>query len=276
MTHSAGPDPLSPGRVAKHVGGFWIGYLVILGVCGLLKSLLPPRIAPLAWGGVSTLGLVGLTFWLLRREHRTAKMVGLQWSATSLRRFGAGLFLGVGVYATILLMISLIAGPLEIHRAMRPTGVVLLTVVTTTLALGAMEEIGFRAYPLFTLMASLGSWWGQLIVAVAFALTHVLYGWSFSTVALGVFPSALLFGAAAVATRGIACPLGVHVALNLGQWAMGEKGEPGIWQIALDSASKARVAALAPIIGFVVVAVAAIAVLLGSAWHARRANETAA
>jgi membrane protease YdiL (CAAX protease family) len=132
-------------------------------------------------------------------------MVGLQWSATSLRRFGAGLLLGVGVYATILLLISLIAGPLEFHRATRPTGVVLLTVVATTLALGAMEEIGFRAYPLFTLADSLGRWWGQLIVAVAFALTHVLCGWS-----------------------------------------------------------------------FIVVTVSAIAVLLASTWHARRANGTAA
>jgi membrane protease YdiL (CAAX protease family) len=203
-------------------------------------------------------------------------MVGLQWSTGSLRRFGAGLFLGVGVYAAVLLMISLIAGPLEFHGAMRPTGVAVLAVVATTLALGAMEEIGFRAYPLFTLVDTLGSWWGQLIVAVAFALTHILYGWSFGAVALGVFPSALLFGAVAVATRGIACPLGVHVALNLGQWAMGEKGEPGIWQLALDSASEARVAAVAPIIGFVVVTVSAIAVLLGSTWHARLADKTAA
>ncbi|MBA2291933.1 MAG: CPBP family intramembrane metalloprotease [Gemmatimonadales bacterium] len=276
MSSYPDPVPLSRGRVAGHVGGFWVGYLVILTVCGLLKGFLPPRVAPLAWGGVSTLGLLGMTFWLLRREGRTAEMVGLRWSATSLRRFVAGLILGAGVYAIILLMTSLIAGPLDISRAVRPTGFALLTVVATTLALGAMEEVGFRAYPLLTLVESLGKWWGQLIVAVAFALTHVLYGWSFSTVALGVFPSALLFGAAAVATRGIACPFGVHVALNLCQWAMGEKGEPGVWHITLGNASEAKVAALAPTIAFIVVSVSAIAVLLGSAWHVRRTSETAA
>jgi membrane protease YdiL (CAAX protease family) len=186
-----------------------------------------------------------------------------------------GLLLGVAVYSTMLLVISLIAGPLEISRAVRPTGLALLTVVATTLALGAMEEVGFRAYPLMTLVESLGKWWGQLIVAVAFALTHILYGWSFSTVALGVFPSALLFGATAVVTRGIACPLGVHVALNLGQWAMGEKGESGIWLVTLDSASEAEVAAVAPIIGFTVVTLSALAVLFGSKWYGHRTSEKA-
>lgn len=261
---------LTRGRAAGHVGGFWVGYLVILAAFGFLTGFLPPRLARLAWGTVSTIGLLALTYWLLRREGRTTESVGLRWSATSPRRFVAGVLLGVAVYATMLLTISLIAGPLEFSRTAQPTAFTLLIVIGAALARGAMEEIGFRAYPLFTLTESLGSWWAQLIVALAFALTHLLYGWSLSNAALGVFPSALLFGAAAIATRGIACPLGVHAALNLCQWAMGEKGETGIWQVTPSIGSEARIAALAPTIGFVVVTLSAIVVLLVSRWHESR------
>jgi hypothetical protein len=186
-----------------------------------------------------------------------------------------GLVLGLAVYAAVLLLISLIAGPLKVTRVTAPTSLALLTGVATTLALAAMEEVGFRAYPLWILAGPLGVWWGQAVVAGAFALVHILYGWSMSTVLLGVFPSALLFGAVAVATRGIAGPLGVHVALNLCQRLMGEKGEPGVWHIGMSSASEPVVTTLAPIIYFVVVTGSAIAVTLWWSWRAKRSRVAA-
>lgn len=270
------PVRLSRGRAAGHVGGFWIGYLVILAVFGFMTGFLPPRVGRLAWGGASAVGLLSLTFWLLRREDRTVDEVGLRWSVGSLWRLLAGLLLGIAVYVIILLTISSIAGPLHVTRATAPTGFAIVSGIATTLLLAVMEEVGFRAYPLWTLVGSFGVWWGQLVVAAAFALVHILYGWSMGAVLLGVFPSALLFGAVAIATRGIACPIGVHVALNLCQWLMGEKSEPGVWHIGMSRLSEPRVAALAPSIGFVVVLGSAIAVTLWWTWRARRARLTAA
>lgn len=54
--------------------------------------------------------------------------------------------------------------------------------------------VGFRAYPLWTLVGALGIWWAQGVVAVAFALVHILYGWSMSPVLLGVFPKEQYYG----------------------------------------------------------------------------------
>jgi membrane protease YdiL (CAAX protease family) len=52
---------------------------------------------------------------------------------------------------------------------------------------------------------------------------------------LGPPAGALLFGMAALATRGIAVPLGIHAAFNLGQWLMGQKDIPGMWKPVVDT-----------------------------------------
>ena len=40
----------------------------------------------------------------------------------------------------------------------------------------------------------------------------------------------LLFGMASIATRGLAVPIGVHAAWNIGTWLLGMKGQGGVWQ----------------------------------------------
>ena len=39
----------------------------------------------------------------------------------------------------------------------------------------------------------------------------------------------LLFGTAAIASRGLAVPIGLHAAWNFGSWTLGDKGGPGLW-----------------------------------------------
>lgn len=39
----------------------------------------------------------------------------------------------------------------------------------------------------------------------------------------------LLFGMAAIATRGLAVPIGIHAAWNIGDWLRGNKEMPGVW-----------------------------------------------
>jgi uncharacterized protein len=40
---------------------------------------------------------------------------------------------------------------------------------------------------------------------------------------------------AALATRGIAVPLGIHTAFNFGQWLMGQKDTAGMWTPVVDT-----------------------------------------
>jgi membrane protease YdiL (CAAX protease family) len=130
--------------------------------------------------------------------------------------------------------------------------------VGTYLALSLMEELGFRGYPLRTLVPTLGPWRAQAIVAVAFALSHIGFGWPLRTVLFGVLPNALLFGAAALASRGLAMPIGLHAALNISRWAVGETDVSGFWTLTVAESGRDRVATSAPFIGIGVTVVATI------------------
>ena len=57
-----------------------------------------------------------------------------------------------------------------------------------------------------------------------FALYHILQGWGFQIAFLGPGIWAFVFGMAAVWSKGIALPTGIHVALNLIQQLIGLKG----------------------------------------------------
>jgi membrane protease YdiL (CAAX protease family) len=123
------------------------------------------------------------------------------------------------------------------------------------LVLACMEEIGFRGYALRTLVRSLGMWQAQAIVAVAFGLCHVAYGWSWINILMGVIPSALLFGFAATSSRGLAMPIGVHAGVNFAQWAV--SGDAGIWKLVFSDQLRPRVELLSRVVGIAVVLLAA-------------------
>ena len=44
----------------------------------------------------------------------------------------------------------------------------------------------------------------------------------------------LLFGMAAIATRGLAVPIGIHAAWNIGDWLRGGKETPGMWRLVVE------------------------------------------
>jgi membrane protease YdiL (CAAX protease family) len=106
----------------------------------------------------------------------------------------------------------------------------MVTALVTYLLLAYREELAFRGYPLRRLDRSFGPWAAQLIVALIFALEHRAGGYSWTNALFGAFVGSLLFGTAALATRGLALPIGLHAAWNFGQWVIGEKETPGLWK----------------------------------------------
>lgn len=239
------PPPLPATRIL----GFWVGYFAILILTGVAKGMLPPRWGPLAWGALSTALLLVLTLVLLKRERRAPADVGLGIHWGSGGRLGVGIALGLVLYAAILLGDRLLAGPITLTRDPGATfGGVVLT-VATYLALAAMEELGFRGYPLRSLVPAMGLWPAQLVVAAAFGLSHLAYGWSWSAILLGVLPSGLLFGFAATRSGGLALPIGIHAGVNLAAWAVGAKEGPGLWTISVEDAVQSRLDLVAPAMG---------------------------
>ena len=232
----------------------------------------PPAVRELAWALASAAAVLALTLLVLRREGRDAGSVGIGLESGSLRRFGAGLVIGFALYGLHILIVSAIAGPIRLAPSPGADSSRVILALATYLALSSMEELGYRGYPLRTLVPRVGLWPAQAIVVTLFSLNHILFGWSWMMVLVGVTTGGLLFGMAAVASRGLALPIGLHAAWNIGAWSVGEKDTPGLWMMVIDEGSRGSAGRVGTI-AFVGV------MLLGTAgflvWHRSRERERA-
>lgn len=213
------------------VGLFWFCYLAILVASAMLKVFLPASAMAreLVWAVTSSVGVLLLTLLFLRWDRRSAADIGLRFERSTVTRFALGAAIGFALYGVHVLVVSAFGGIRVVGGGADAKAIVLAT--ATYLALSCMEELGFRGYPLRTLHARFGLWPSQLIVAFAFALSHFAYGWPWLSIVAGVLPGGLLFGMAAIASRGLALPIALHAAWNIATWSAGEKGSPSLWQI---------------------------------------------
>jgi membrane protease YdiL (CAAX protease family) len=233
----------------RQVALFWAGYIGILIAAAVGKSFVPPPWKDLVWGLLGSFALVALTRLFLRRTGRSWSDVGLLPARRSLWKALLGLMLGAGVYGTNLLLITNLVAPIGLGWNPNLEPLAAGAAVLSFLALSCMEELGFRGLPLRTLLPTLGAWKAQTMVAVAFGLCHLAFGWSWNSVLTGVIPSALLFGAAALASKGLAMPIALHAGLNIARWSFGESPSPGFWTMSAEESTQARIATVAPFIG---------------------------
>lgn len=265
LTHT--PAPLTPAESLRRVGLFWAAYLVILVLASVPKAWVPARWGQLVWGLLSTASILAVTLFLTRRDRRSLRELGLRVESRSFGRFCVGVAIGAANYALVISAIALAVSDIhfvpEPHQAM---GSMLLG-TATILVLAFMEELGFRGYPLLTLLPSVGTWRAQALVAIAFGLVHFAFGWDWQRVVFGVLPSALLFGAVAQASGGLAMPTGLHAAMNLARTLTGETANPGAWKIVLDEQATASGATWAAPIGLLITLLMTAAVW---GWEARR------
>src|ERR1043166_2352028 len=189
---------------------FWGCYMGILLCTSWLKAKAPPNWSQLAWGLSSSVAILGVTTVFLRKEHRAFSEIGLGLGVMSVPRFVAGFTIGLATFGLVIVL-TIIFFPQSVVAKGHGTasGAIIFTILTT-LALVCMEELGFRAYPLRTLIRGLGFWPAQAAVAAAFGLCHLAFGWTFLNLFLGVVPSAFLFGIAATASGGWA----IHICFN--------------------------------------------------------------
>lgn len=246
---------------------FLIGYMLILLAASVPKGMAPARLADFVWGAVASVALFAFTQLFLKREQRTLRDVGLDLDAGSVSRLIVGVAIGFVVYALTMGIISVALGPVQFSAPTMPSITTWLITVASFMVLSSMEELGFRGYALRSLVPAIGMWPAQVSIAIAFGVSHITFGWSWQAVLMGVIPSALLFGIVAIRSGGLAMPIGVHAALNLAQWAVGEKDSPGIWTLSVDPQHAARMMSTAPFIGMAVTLLAAMFVWR---WPSRR------
>lgn len=212
-----------------HAMVFWIATMVALvGVSLPSQRLTPP------WQAVAN-GLAGAVLaWAL--SHAFLRWDGIAPGDARLlpdRRTPVRLLVGIlagAAMAFLFLGLLRLSGCVAFERVAWPGAGLPTLMAMGFLLLAAREEIAFRGYLLRTLETGVGRWPALLLMAALFAIEHALSGMSLANVVVGAGLGALVFGMAAIATRSLAFPIGLHAAWNTIDWASGGKGGPGLWQ----------------------------------------------
>jgi hypothetical protein len=257
--------PIHRWVVLGWVAAFWFIFGLALFLGGNVSRMAPPSWQRTAYGLLVSIGTFVVTLMFLRREGRTTDSVGFAPDRRSPLRMGLGFAIGLAIVAAVYAILALVGVR---WTRMPEVGVGAIAANTVMFfALACMEELGFRGYPLRRLAESFGLWGGQSIVAAMFVLYHVLQGWPPVAALIGPGLGSLLYGMAAVTSRGLALPIGVHAAWNIADWALGGKGEFGPWKMAVSDDFRRR-AQLTGTIAYGVMTLIAIAAFW--AWHRRR------
>jgi CAAX protease family protein len=169
----------------------------------------------------------GLTIWFTRWEKLPLKKAGVVANKTTPKKLAIGFGIGILMTALQPVIVSSL-GHYKMSFTSSISAYQIFFYCTLYILVAIREELAFRGYPLFSLNYSFGVWTAQLIIFVIFSLEHVAGGMTWAEAFLGAGTGALLFGFAALKTKGIAVPTGLHAAWNFGQWCFGFKKEPGI------------------------------------------------
>lgn len=253
---------LSPISALRRVGLYWLMYLIVLWVCAIPRAMVPKEWSALVWGTAATIVLLAAMRWFRLPSRRAPESPRV----LPLLRLCAGVIVGLAVYAVNLVILRIWAGPIDLIPVPEINAHDVLLAVLGIFALATMEEVGFRGYPLQVLMASIGFWRAQILVALAFALSHLAFGWHWLVVVIGVLPAALLFGVAAARSGGLALPIGLHAGLNLARVAAGEREPAILYTLSAGADVQQRLGAVALALG---VLITLVATLLLWRWYTR-------
>ncbi|MBL0345928.1 type II CAAX endopeptidase family protein [Candidatus Villigracilis affinis] len=154
---------------------------------------------------------------LLRRKSLTELLgkFNMRW----LKEFCLGGLTG----AALMLVPALIMWFLGwVHWQWNPIGFsTLMSIVLLFVGVAAAEELLFRGFIFQRLIAGLGQWPAQLILAGYFLLTHLnnpgMTGDVKVLASINIFIASLMFGVAFIRTKSLAMPLGLHFMANLTQ-----------------------------------------------------------
>lgn len=202
--------------------GFIIVFIISLVLASVPVMMLPGGIPSLYYGIWGTAGAFLTAALFLRLKKEKLASIGLVWERLTIFRFIIGMGIGCILFFFVIGFVMILGGgffkPVQtIHYRE------LLLGLLPVLPLALMEEIGFRSYPLVKLEREYGIWTAQVIIAVAFAFYHMLNGWGIAVSFYGPFVWSFVFVLAAIRSKGIAVPTGIHFSLNIMQNLAGMK-----------------------------------------------------
>lgn len=195
------------------------------------KSFFPNSLERLAHGVIGAVAAFLTTCLFLKFDRKQFSDIGLVFQRNTMAKFLAGIAVGIaimGVLATGVLYLT--NARIEVNTGNNVLHFLLATLPLLPLAF--MEELGFRAYPLQILKDKIGIRLAIIITSTLFALYHIANGWTIASSFYGPAVWGLVFGLAAIYSKGIAMPTGIHYAANLTTSAFGTgNSSVSIWTV---------------------------------------------
>lgn len=208
---------------------FSIVFTAMLVAFSFFKNLLPTNFERLAHGTLGTLAALLTTVLFLKYDKKRFSNIGLNLNRKTPLKFFTGVVIGIAIMG--LLAISVIyVNDLKVTVNSNSNVLYFLLMTLPLLPLAFMEELAFRGYPLEMLKHTTGIRLSIIVTSILFALYHVVNGWSVAASFYGPGVWGLIFGLAAVYSKGIAMPTGIHYSINLTTSSLGEKNTTAsIW-----------------------------------------------
>lgn len=195
------------------------------------KNLIPHNFERLTYGIIGTLAAFLTTFLFLKFDRKRFSDIGLSFERKTIVKFFTGVALGViimGILAASVLYFTHV----KIYTNPNSNFLHFLLLTLPLIPLAFMEELGFRAYPLEILKNTVGIRLSIIITSILFGLYHIANGWTIASSFYGPAVWGLLFGLAAIYSKGIAMPTGIHYAANLTTSAFGEaNNNVSLWTV---------------------------------------------
>jgi len=189
---------------------------------------------------LSTALTFALVFVFTRWEKLNLRDVGVIPGKKSIPRFIIGYLTGLSMAITQALVV-LVVGHFRLVFVPQITISQVLLSFLLYILIASREELVFRSYSLRSLNYALGWALALAIITTIFILEHIIAGMLWGTAILGIGMGGVLFGLAAIKTKGLALPLGLHSAWNFGQWSLGFKGKPGMWEAITEKGYESQV-----------------------------------
>ena len=210
---------------------FCVVFTGLLVIFSFAKGFIPNEFERLAHGVIGTLAAFLATVLFLRFDRKRFSSIGLTFERNTVVKFLVGVITGV-VIMGLLAMSVIYFTNVEIKVNQESNLLHFLLVTAPLLPLAFMEELGFRAYPLQILKDRIGIRLSIIITSILFGLYHIVNGWSIASSFYGPAVWGLIFGLAAIYSKGIAMPTGIHYAANLTTSAFGAKNTAAsIWTV---------------------------------------------
>ena len=208
-----------------------ISFIIIL-MCLNTMPLVPISMGTYDLGSILMTGIALLiTYFAIKKDKKTFKDIGFNYEIKTPVRFIIGFI--IGLLITILILAIVIGfSSIEIIYNNDVSIPMVLFWLLVFFPLAFMEEIIFRGYAFMKIYKSIGLWPAQILTALLFAWYHDFTGVTFLNQLMGPGVWALIYGIAAVWSKGLALPTGLHMAINVVLALVGQKDERhAIWNL---------------------------------------------